>query len=95
MFFLLGAIYVVLGTAAMSTVGAKHSVRAASSVGSEKDKLRTRTTGFVKRKIGLAKDHSLIWFQQGKTFGRKVYVRICLCLARLWKWVCGFPHSSK
>ncbi|KAF4794031.1 hypothetical protein TURU_105570 [Turdus rufiventris] len=73
-----GAIYIVLGTAALSTADAKHSVRAASSVGSEKDKLRTRTTGFVKRKIGLAKDCSLIWFQQGKTFGRKSWLLKCI-----------------
>lgn len=36
------------GTAALSTVSAKHSVRAASSTGSEKDKLGTSTTVFIK-----------------------------------------------
>lgn len=36
------------GTAALSTVSAKHCVRAASSTGSEKDKLRTGTTVFIK-----------------------------------------------
>jgi len=57
----------VPGTVALSTVSAKHCIRAASSVGSEKDKLKTSsTTGFVMQKIGLAKGLFLYPFSAGK-----------------------------
>lgn len=74
------------GAAALSTASAKHSFRASSSVGSEKDKLRTSTTGFVEQKIGLAKDRSFTCSQQGKTFGRNVCVRSWQCFVSGMVW---------
>lgn len=47
------------GTAALSAVSAKHCVRAAGSAGSEKDKLRSSTTVFVKQKIDWKKTDPL------------------------------------